>query len=335
MLAYLLATDLDRAGVPASVEVFTKGNALPAYHVAALRSARRIEVGASVIAPAGVVVARTAAEAAARAEPPASIEPEPPDAKTDTAALLVMPSGGDAGGSPDDVRRAGRRRKREPAGSPEPEPEGGAAEGAPDTDPFHGPLRVPLLAPLLDPTTADADDEAPPAVPTPIRPVPAQTAVDVPDDPAPQPADAEVDTPEPATSSPSDETRPVTPVVATTEPAVPAEVPDDVPQEWEDDWRSGDWAMPPGEPQSAPDQAFDVFETPTPLAEDNAVERTGRTELPVTCRPRPARCRAAVPRSRAGTAVDRAVRRRSSPRHRRNGGVPAAGRPDAASSPGR
>ena len=66
VLAYLLATELDRAGVPASVEVFTTGNALPAYHVAALRSARRIEVGASVIAPAGVVVARTAAEARRR-----------------------------------------------------------------------------------------------------------------------------------------------------------------------------------------------------------------------------------------------------------------------------
>ena len=120
VLAYLLATELDRAGVKASVEVFTTGNALPAYHVAALRSARRIEVGASVIAPAGVVVARTAAEAAARAEPPASVEPEPADARTDTAALLVMPSGGDAGGPPGGTPRAGRRRKREPAGSPEP-----------------------------------------------------------------------------------------------------------------------------------------------------------------------------------------------------------------------
>ena len=296
VLAYLLATELDRAGVPASVEVFTTGNALPAYHVAALRSARRIEVGASVIAPAGVVVARTAAEAAAaRAEPPASVEPEPADARTDTAALLVMPSGGDVGGPPGETRRVGRRRKREPAGSPEPGPESAgpgdgsvvrSADGAPDTDPFHGPLRVPLLAPLLDPTTPDVDDEGPPAVPTPIRPVPAQPAVD---EPAPQsvevpsqPDDAEVDGPEPASSGPSDETRPVTPVIAAAEPAVPAEVPDDVPQEWQDDWRSGDWAMPPaGLPQPPADpSAFDVFETPTPSVEDNAVERTGRTELP-------------------------------------------------------
>jgi hypothetical protein len=116
--------------------------------------------------------------------------------------------------------------------------------------------------------------------------VPAQPAVD---EPAPQPVeaashpdDAEVDGPEPVTSGPSDEIRPVTPVVAAAEPAVPAEVPEDVPQEWEDDWRSGDWAMPPaGLPLPPADpSAFDVFETPTPNVEDNAVERTGRTELP-------------------------------------------------------
>ena len=169
----------------------------------------------------------------------------------------------------------------------------GSADKAPDTDPFHGPLRVPLLAPLLDPTTPEADDEGPPAVPTPIRPVPAQPAVD---EPAPQPDEAarqpdevegEVDGPEPVTSSPSDETRPVTPVVAAAEPAVPAEVPDDVPQEWQDDWRSGDWAMPPaGLPQPpAEPAAFDVFETPAPPVEDNAVERTGRTELPTRTAP--------------------------------------------------
>ena len=67
VLAYLLEYELDRAAVPASVEVFTTGTTLPAYHLAALAAARRIEVGTSVIAPQGVVVARTAAEAAARA----------------------------------------------------------------------------------------------------------------------------------------------------------------------------------------------------------------------------------------------------------------------------
>ncbi len=299
VLTYLLTTELDRAGVAASVEVFTSGAVLPAYHVAALRSARRIEVGASVIAPAGVVVARTAAEAAARAEP---VDPEPADARTDTAALLVMPSGGDAGGPAGEVRRAGRRRKREPAGSPEPAPQGDQpGEKAPDTDPFHGPLRVPLLAPLLDPTTPDDADRGRAAVPTPIRPVPVQPVAEEPAAPAaPRPveesAGAGVDAPEPATTGPSDETRPVAPVVAAAEPAVPeAEVPDEAAQEWEDDWRSGDWAMPPAalprlDPDQAADQAadraFDVFETPAPSVEDDVVEQTGRTELPSRPGPR-------------------------------------------------
>ena len=234
VLAYLLTTELERAGVPASVEVFTAGTDLPAYHATALRSARRIEVGASVIAPAGVVVARTAAERA---------EPAPPDAGTDTAALLVMPS------DPGEARRAGRRRKREPAAvAPEPVAPRGP-DDAPDTDPFEGPLRVPLLAPLLDPT----EGSAPPAVPTPIRPVPAQPAADEPS------VAAEPEVAEPA---PTDGTSPV-------------EVPDEVPQEWEDDWRSGDWAMPPGGP------SFDVFETP----DTSAVEETGRTELPTRAAP--------------------------------------------------
>lgn len=248
VLAYLLTTELERAGVPASVEVFTAGTDLPAYHVTALRSARRIEVGASVIAPAGVVVARTAAERGV---------PVPADARTDThtdtAALLVMPS--DAG----EARRAGRRRKREPAAAA---PEPVAAPGpddAPDTDPFQGPLRVPLLAPLLDPTTGEPDDADPPAVPTPIRPVPAQPAVDEP------PVAAEPEAAEP--DAPADGARPV-------------EVPDEVPQEWEDDWRSGEWAMPPG-----PSGRFDVFETPAPPPDRNAVEETGRTELPSRAAP--------------------------------------------------
>ena len=137
-----------------------------------------------------------------------------------------------------------------------------SADELQEQDQFRGPLRVPLLAPLLDPTTPDADDEGPPMQP--IRPVPAQPAVD---EPAPQsvevpsqPDDAEVDGPEPASSGPSDKTRPVTPVIAAAEPAVPADVPDDVPQEWEDDWRSGDWAMPPtGLPQPpANPSALDV-----------------------------------------------------------------------------
>lgn len=139
VLAYLLATELDRAAVPASVEVFTTGTTLPAYHRAALAAARRVEVGASVIAPAGVVVARTAAEAAARAAArparlatPASVDPAiaagparpmVPDVPgvgreiaaargTDTAALFVVPSPDEitSSGAP---RRAARRRRPE------------------------------------------------------------------------------------------------------------------------------------------------------------------------------------------------------------------------------
>ena len=125
VLAYLLATELDRAGVPTSVEVFTTGDALPAYHVAALRSARRIEVGATVIAPAGVVVARTVAE---RAETPVA---GPPDVAARVPGrperrrargrtprrCFVMPSPDDAlSGSSAESRRAGGRRRRRDLG---------------------------------------------------------------------------------------------------------------------------------------------------------------------------------------------------------------------------
>jgi hypothetical protein len=295
VLTYLLTTELDRAGVPASVEVFTAGSDLPAYHDAALRSAKPVEVGASVIAPAGVVVARTAAEAAARAVPagpvatgpvvPAPVVPGPVAAgpvvpgPVDTAALFVV-SSDDRGPVPGEPRRAGRRRRREPApGSVAP---GAGVDDAPDTDPFQGPLRVPLLAPLLDPTAPDDDR---PAVPTPIRPVP---AIAEPSDPA----DAAEGAPAPEVNQPArpvDETRPV----AAAEPTVP-DVPDDVPQEWEDDWRSGDWAMPPSGPSTGlpqPSESFDVFETQAWPAGGNAVEQTGRT---AATHPDPARPRTTV-----------------------------------------
>jgi hypothetical protein len=181
---------------------------------------------------------------------------EPAEARADTASLFVVPS--DAG----EDRRAGRRRKREPAASA-PEPAVATPDDAPDTDPFQGPLRVPLLAPLLDPTAPD--DSAPPAVPTPIRPVPAQPVADDP------PAVAEPDGP-----------------VAAPMAGVEPEVPDEVPQEWEEDWKSGEWAMPPGGPSlSPPADGFDVFETPAAPSEGNAVEETGRTELPQRAADRP------------------------------------------------
>ena len=336
VLAYLLATELDRAGLPTSVEVFTTGAALPAYHVAALRSARRIEVGATVIAPAGVVVARTVAE---RAETPVAGPPDVtarvpgrPDAeagtRADTAALFVVPSPDDAlsGSSAESRRAGGRRRRRDLGGSVIEEPPGvdaGAldadvaeapvAEGAPDTDPFHGPLRVPLLAPLLDPTTPGADDgSARPPQPTPIRPLPAQ------------PADRDEPAGGKAHPVESDTSRIELPPTAS-EPPAPADEPpseavggaDEIPQEWEDDWRSGDWAMPPsglpGPPANAPAEspaapvdearpaeAFDIFETSAPPApvgtgtEESDVEKTGctavrRTEVRADVDPGPRR----------------------------------------------
>jgi hypothetical protein len=288
VLAYLLTTELDRAGVPASVEVFAAGSDLPAYHEAALRSAQPIEVGASVIA-AGVVVARTAAEAAARAEP--AVPPGP----ADTAALFVVSSDDGAAG-PAEPRRAGRRRRREPAAAA---PESGApeagADDAPDTDPFQGPLRVPLLAPLLDPTAPEPDGDRP-AVPTPIRPVPAIAEPSGRADAAEGPPAPEVDEPTPQV----DETRPVA-SVATAEPPGP-EIPDEVPQEWEDDWRSGDWAIPPSGPTVLPPaESFDVFETQARRADGNAVEQTGRTAAAVD-RPEPE----AVPATGAGPEEARA-----------------------------
>ncbi len=394
VLAYLLATELDRAAVPASVEVFTTGTRLPAYHRTALAAARRIEVGASVIAPAGVVVARTAAEAAARAaagpagsaraarpasvdptaatggaEPTVPAEPGPGESagretgaareagRTDTAALFVVPSPDAFVPLPNAPRRAGRRRRLEAGAAADPAFAGdpstatgagsavdahrsvadpsraGSADVAPDTDPFHDPLRVPLLAPLLDPTAPESDEpHYRPPDPTPIRPVPAQSAAgrtpetvpearqvepdatsrsrradtrpaDPPSDPgagSAEPTLVEPDVPaggQPHTDDqPSGATRPVTAVVAAGGPGAPGasaqDAPDavgsdDVPREWQDDWQSGEWAMPPTAPplppaeHAEPAEAFDVFGTPTSHGTDeNAAERTGRTPMP-------------------------------------------------------
>jgi hypothetical protein len=192
VLAYLLATELDRAAVPASVEVFTTGTTLPAYHRAALAAARRIEVGASVIAPAGVVVARTAAETAARATArparvatPASVDPATPTGPakptvpdvpgagasagreiaaargTDTAALFVVPSPDEITALPGAPRRAARRRRSEAGGMAEPAFAGGPATptgtGSADGS-SGGPVEAHRSA---DPTGAGPADVAP------------------------------------------------------------------------------------------------------------------------------------------------------------------------------
>ena len=192
VLAYLLATELDRAAVTASVEVFTTGTRLPAYHRTALAAARRIEVGASVIAPAGVVVARTAAEAAARAAAgpagsaraarPASVDPTaatggaeptvPADpgpgesagretvaareaGRTDTAALFVVPSPDAFVPLPSAPRRAGRRRRSEAGAAADP-----AFAGDPSTSTGAG-SAVDAHRSVADPSRAGSADVAP------------------------------------------------------------------------------------------------------------------------------------------------------------------------------
>ena len=145
VLAYLLATELDRAAVPASVEVFTTGTALPAYHVAALAVGAADRGGGLGHRAGGGGRRRTAAEAAARAAArparvatPASVDPRPPRTcgarcrpgrpparrrgarGTDTAALFVVPSPDEITSLRDAPRRAagdaGRRRRDGGAG---------------------------------------------------------------------------------------------------------------------------------------------------------------------------------------------------------------------------
>jgi hypothetical protein len=217
VLAYLLATELERAGAPASVEVFTAGSALPAYHAAALRDADEL-----LGAPDGPRPARHGADG-----------PQP--ASVDDGAIAVQPVGVPAG--PDTTAEPGAATVRQPAVGrrrrPDPVEEVSPASPGPATDPLNGPLREPLLAPLLEPSgSPDADPVAPEG---------------------PQ-ADA-----------------PTTP----SGPEVPE--PRDVPEEWDGEWRSGEWAMPrtaPPEPADGPEESFDVFGTPGPVP-DTGLPRRG------------------------------------------------------------
>jgi hypothetical protein len=138
VLAYLLATELDRAGAPASVEVFTAGARLPAYHEAALRDAREMAGG-----EAG--------------------DPPPARHGTEGAQPGRSTTSGPEHGEPSAGRRSGgRRRRAEPAVDQAPEAAPVPPEPAPRpsvADPLSGPLREPLLAPLLDPTEPAAEPE--------------------------------------------------------------------------------------------------------------------------------------------------------------------------------
>ncbi len=377
VLAYLLATELDRAGAPASVEVFTPGAPLPAYHAAALRAAREIARGPAVadapadlptdtadaarsVAPrhgAGpapslrVVPSPEPAVADVRPLPPGrrrrpepTAAAEPRDDAPGDAAQSALPTTGPAtvlpGAAPTAIPtdHAGASRTEGPttahpsAAPPDPAvrparnpatarpgailPEAGvsrtagstalpgpsAAAGpdavqtetaAPDSgvaataglparpdpgatvygvprqagpvtppvpadDPLSGPLRAPLLAPLLDPTGRGTGD-----------------GPDGPDGPAAPPC-------EPASAR--SETGPPEP-----EPAVPAGTAPELPEEWDDDWRSGEWAMPPAPPapepdapanRPAPDSGIDVFGTPRTDPSDRKPEPGGTDAVP-------------------------------------------------------
>lgn len=69
VLAYQLATELERAGRPASVEVFTRGTELPAYHQTALRSAVPVDLAQSAPTPVSPHP-RDAGSAEGRNQPP-------------------------------------------------------------------------------------------------------------------------------------------------------------------------------------------------------------------------------------------------------------------------
>ena len=308
VLAYLLATELDRAGAPASVEVFTAGRPLPAYHTAALRRARVVlgsraerpqaparEMTSGAAGRHGSVDATSlflvpdspSRSAGPDAGPSEDVRPDPtpsdagrPDAGPSGVAGsrpagLFGPDPAPPAAATEPPRPAGRRRRPEPAaedgvpsgGSPDvpvnppasgppvpvgpalfgPDPFGpdpsppavaaptfpGTLEPPPDTDPLNGPLRVPLLEPLLDPTGGDPStfDPGVPGravrdrvVPDPERSGPAERGTRGADHAAPS---------EPV-SSPGEPTP--TPPGVTGPAAVPAE--------WEEEWRSGEWAMP-------------------------------------------------------------------------------------------
>jgi hypothetical protein len=287
VLAYLLATELERAGVPASVEVFTAGSRLPAYHVAALGTAREIVRGA--VAPDAPAEPDTPAVPDVPAVPDAPTErasrqhlaTELADSgRTDTATDVTFsgqfpPTRGgradEAADEPDPPERSGSGAPlrvvpppvtaqgvadgvAEPAAvAPDPAPtppDPPAAESAPD--PLSGPLRAPLMAPLLEPRAS-----APP------------------DEPAPEPAPVEAGSAEHVEPTPAE-----------------AELPD----EWADDWRSGDWAMPPtGRSDAAVDQPASAG--PDASAPENTARRGPSRDLlfrrgAVAGRPRPARAEA-------------------------------------------
>ena len=112
VLAYLLATELDRAGAPASVEVFSAGRPLPAYHTAALRTASTVLRGTAEQAP-------TAGRHGAEATPLflVSDAPSAPDGRQPEVGPRPVNLFGPDDARPDEAaepRPTGRRRRPEP-----------------------------------------------------------------------------------------------------------------------------------------------------------------------------------------------------------------------------
>ncbi|HEX8518366.1 MAG TPA: hypothetical protein VF667_02100 [Pseudonocardia sp.] len=273
VLAYLLATELERAGAPAAVEVFPTGAPLPAYHVAALEGARA--VGANGVRTASAGAGTAVSDRASAAEPDADGAEAPPTTPADVTTgsrhggggrdSLFTPSvGADGGAPPAGAPRPlpGRRRRADPADpppeatdlpagpddrpsepgapdvwrpagatGPDPAPDSPpdptpdfAPDFAPVTDPFRRPLDPSLLVPLREPSGPG----------TPGRGVPTASS----------------DAPNGTDGAGSAEPVPRSPV--------------DVPQDWDQDWRSGDWAMPrPAGPAPDPVPSDPVTADPT------------------------------------------------------------------------
>ena len=155
VLAYLLATELERAGAPASVEVFTTGTALPAYHAAALREADEVLSGSDAPRPTrhGADGSDLVAHAEPDDAPPPAAGPDPVTHDEPGAATLRQPA-------------VGRRRRPDPVDDVAPAPAAVPPQpSGPATDPLNGPLREPLLASMLEPTGPGGPDDAAAVVP--------------------------------------------------------------------------------------------------------------------------------------------------------------------------
>jgi hypothetical protein len=274
VLAYLLATELGRTGAPASVEVFTVGTPLPAYHAAALRAACQIARGAAAPdapsdtdvrqdadtppeadAPRGADVAQDAEAPTETDVPPArpglpmrarhGADPVP----TPTTLRVVPPP--DPPNRPEATPAETTPAEAQPDQQREDEPVDDRPD-EPDHDPLSGPLSEPLLAPLLEPTGFGAGG-FPHVAPAPAAAGPA-----------------------------SIENEPVAPEPVAPEPAALVDAAE-LPDEWADDWRSGDWAMPADARRDAPvaqqAPARDRFESPRTdgsRTDSSGAERTRR-----------------------------------------------------------